>query len=164
MSSVNPLFIDSTRTVGTKVVTKVELFKILLHDQESLFIEVMNQGGFVRKYPLEPRAYKNRVQYVAELWLNYQHRIKYRFIIEKDEKELFTTGIKETRAGHIVSESWEPDPEGIGFSSVPDEKTQRRAEFMKEIATAREVQIDTNRPLCKPSFVAEIKSLLEDLF
>lgn len=149
---------------GAKVVTKVELFKILLRDHESIFIEVMNQAGFVRKYPLEPMAGNSSLKYVAELWLNYQHQIKFRFVVESEQKELFTSAIQETRAGHIISEKWEPDPNGTGFGVQQDEASLRKAAFMKEIAQNRAHHVDSSRPLCKPSFVAEIKSLLEDLF
>jgi hypothetical protein len=164
LSQVNPLFIDSTRMVGAKVVTKVELFKALPRDNERLMIEVMNQAGFIRKYPLEPLAAGSSVVYVAELWLNYQHQIQFRFLIESDGIELFTSAIQNLRAGHIVAESWEPVPNGAGFKVPSDEASVRRTEFIKEISQARPHQFDTSRPLCKPSFVAEIKSLLEDLF
>ncbi len=150
--------------VGAKVVTNVELFKILLRNHEAILIEVMNQSGLVRKYPLNPVENNNSLKFVAELWLNYQHEIKYRFIIEFEEKELFTSTIHETRAGHIISENWEPDPNGIGFEVKQDEASLRRASFMKEITQSRSHQIDTSRPLCQPSFVAEIKSLLQELF
>ncbi len=150
--------------VGAKVVTKVELFGLLLRDQESILIEVMNQGGFLRKYKLEPVEGKTSLKYVAELWLNYQHEIKYRFVVEFEGKELFTSAIQEARAGHIISEKWEPESNGTGFVVQQDEASLRRAAFMKEITQTRAHQVSPSRSLCQPSFVAEIKSLLEDLF
>jgi hypothetical protein len=155
---------NETSFVSLIHLTKVELFKILFRDQESIVVEVMNQAGFVRKYPLELIEDKTSLRYVAELWLNYQHEIKYRFVIESEGKELFTSAIHEKRAGHIISEKWEPDPNGTGFIVQQDEASLRRAAFMKEITQTRAQHVGTSRPLCQPSFVAEIKSLLEDLF
>jgi hypothetical protein len=166
LSSTNPLFIDSTKPIGDKVVTKVELFQILLLDGESIAIEVMNQFGFVRRYSLEAVATKTGLKYTAELWLNYQHQVKYRFLVTAAEQELYTSAIRETRAGHIISDKWEPCPNGQSFAKTQDASSLRRADFMKELtpsSTAPSTHYNAPRTLCKPSFVAEIKSLLEDL-
>ncbi|MGZ3743105.1 MAG: hypothetical protein ACXWRA_04520, partial [Pseudobdellovibrionaceae bacterium] len=84
MSNINPLFLDSTKPIGDKVVTNVELFNILLHDGDFLYFEMINQFGFVQRFLMQAIETKKSIKYKTEVWLNYQHQIQYRFVIEAE--------------------------------------------------------------------------------
>lgn len=155
MSTINPLFLDSTKPVGDKVVTNVELFNILLRDGDTLFFEVTDQFGFVQRFAMKKIETKKAVRYTAEVWLKYQHQIRYRFVIVSDGQELYTSAKQETRAGHIISEKWEPC---LKIKDVTSKKERRAS-----TGTSREIKATSSKPLCKPQFFDQIKSLLDDL-
>lgn len=164
MSTINPLFLDSTKPIGDKVVTNVELVNILLHDGDSLYFEVIDQFGFAQRFALQAIATKKSIKYKAEVWLKYQHQIRYRFLIESEGQELYTSVICETRAGHIISEKWDPC---LNCDLIKEKKVDRRiirqTEFIKEFKQQPEIKSSSSKPLCKPQFFEQIKSLLDDL-
>lgn len=159
MSTINPLFLDSTKPIGDKVVTNVELVNILLHDGDSLFFEIINEFGFTQRFVLQAIPTKKSIKYTAEVWLNYQHQIQYRFLIEAESQLLYASAIRETRAGHIISEKWEP----CFNSDAVSKKTDKRSHFTKDLKQPREIKSTSSKPLCKPQFFDQIKSLLDDL-
>lgn len=163
MSTVNPLFLDSTKPIGDKVVTNVELTHILLHDAESLFIEVMDPFGFAQKFELRELTTKKSAKFKAEVWLKYQHQIQYRFVIETAGQRIFTSALRDTRAGHVISEKWEPCFEPDPQAAKVDKTNTRRSEFIKTIKPAREAKSKSSKDLLKPQLFDQIKSLLDDL-
>lgn len=163
LSNLNPLFLDSTKPIGDKVVTNVELINILLHDDDSLYFEVIDQFGFTQRFALQPIATKKSIKYRAEVWLKYQHQIQYRFVIDSEGQTLFKSAIRETRAGHVISENWEPCFDGDLVTEKTDKLSIRRAEFMRDLKNPLEIKSNSSQPLCKPQFLEQIKSLLEDL-
>lgn len=163
MSTINPLFLDSTKPIGDKVVTNVELNSILLHDGDSLYFEIMNQFGAPQRFTLQTVVTKKSVKYTAEVWLKYQYEIQYRFVIEADGQQIFSSEIRNTRAGHIISEKWEPCFKVDIAAEKIDKSTLRRAEFMKDLKTPRELKSTSSKPLLKPQFFDQFKSLLDDL-
>ncbi|MGZ3746487.1 MAG: hypothetical protein ACXWRE_03990 [Pseudobdellovibrionaceae bacterium] len=157
MSNINPLFLDSTKPIGDKVVTNVELFNILLHDGDFLYFEMINQFGFVQRFLMQAIETKKSIKYKTEVWLNYQHQIQYRFVIEAEGQELYASEKRETRAGHIISEKWEP----CLNSGILEKKIEKRN--ARRPAGMGERKSPSSKPLCQPQFLEQIKSLLDDL-
>lgn len=163
MSTINPLFLDSTKPIGDKVVTNVELFNVVLRDGDTLYFEVTDQFEFVQRFAMKVVETKKSVKHTAEVWLKYQHQIQYRFLIVSEGEEVLTSLTKETRAGHVISEKWEPC---FNKDLVPVKKQKRparRLENDKEIKPSREIKTASVKPLCKPQFFDQIKSLIDDL-
>jgi hypothetical protein len=164
LSTINPLFLDSTKPIGDKVVTNVELTHILLYDGDALFFEIIDKEfGFTQKFELRQLTTKKSAKYRAEVWLKYQYQIQYRFVIESLGQRAFMSALRETRAGHVISERWEPcfAPDPLALKA---EKAQaRRTEFIKTIKPAREGKSKSSQDLFKPQLLGQIKSLLDDL-
>lgn len=163
LSTLNPLFLDSTKPIGDKVVTSVELTHIILRDGESLYFEVLNPLGYPQKFTFQATTTKKSIKYTVEVWLKYQHQINYRFVIESEGNQLFSSAPSETLAGHIISEKWEPCFNIAPESLKPGEISQRRKEFIKELKQPSEMKTTTSKPLINPQFFDQFKSLLDDL-
>lgn len=163
MSTINPLFLDSTKPIGDKVVTNVELLNIILYDGDSLFFEMNNEFGFTQRFALQAVPTKKSIKYYTEVWLKYQYQIQYRFVIESAGQPVYKTALRETRAGHVISEKWEPSFVADMPSKKNEKRSARRIEANREAKTPREMKIQTPKPLCKPQFFDQIKSLLEEL-
>lgn len=161
--SINPLFLDSTKPIGDKVVTNVELSGIVLRDGESLYFEVTDQFGFVQKYSLKTIETKKSIKYTAEIWLKYQHEIQYRFLLIVDGEEVYASALRETRAGHVISEKWEPCFHKEIAKPKKEKRGARRIEGPAEPKAPREIKTAATKPLCQPQFFDQIKSLLDDL-
>lgn len=162
LSTINPLFVDSTKPIGDKVVTNVELTNILLHDGDSVYFEVMDHFGFSQRFALQSVSTKKAIHYVTEVWLKYQHQIQYRFVLVNEEKPLYVSAIRETRAGHVICEKWEPCFDQPLVTKT-DKRISNRAEFSRDARAPREIKTSSSKPLCKPQFFDQIKSLLDDL-
>jgi hypothetical protein len=162
LSHINPLFLDSTKPIGDKVVTNVELLHILLHDGDALYFEMIDQFGITQRFGLQSVATKKSVKYKTEVWLKYQYQIQYRFVVEAEGQHLYATAIRETRAGHIISENWEPCFD-CKVSAKIEKNNAKRNEFAKELKQPREVKSKSTKPLLKPQFFAQVKTLLDDL-
>lgn len=163
MSTINPLFVDSTKPIGDKVVTNVELTGIILRDGESLYFEVTDQFGFVQKYALKTIETKKSTKYTAEIWLKYQHEIQYRFLLIGEGEEIYASSFRETRAGHVISEKWDPCFQKEPLKPKKEKRSGRRADVLVEPKAPREVKSMPAKPLCQPQFFDQIKSLLDDL-
>lgn len=164
LSTINPLFLDSTKPIGDKVVTNVELTNILLHDGDALYFEVIHEFGITQKFTLQAIPTKKSVKYTAEVWLKYQHQIQYRFVIEGEGKLIYASAIRETRAGHIISDKWEPRIHSDVVLAKIDKRNIRQTEFMKDLKQQpREIKSNSSKALLKPQFFEQIKSLLDDL-
>lgn len=164
LNTLNPLFLDSTKPIGDKVVTNVELSNILLHDGDCLYFEVIDQFGFSQRFTLQAIATKKSIKYRTEVWLKYQHQIQYRFVIETEGQPLYTSAIRETRAGHVVCEKWEPCFSSDPVTEKTDKLSLRRTEFVRDLHQPREIKTNSSKPLCKPQFLEQLTSLLEDLW
>lgn len=162
MSTINPLFLDSTKPIGDKVVTNVELSNVVLRDGDSLYFEVTDQFDFVQRYAMKAVETKKSVKHTAEVWLKYQYEIKYRFLVLAEGEEVYASAFQETRAGHVISEKWDPC-----FLKEPvpakKEKRAKRVESLAEAKAPREIKATSVKPLCQPQFFDQIKSLLDDL-
>lgn len=164
MSTVNPLFLDSTRPIGNKVVTNVELTHVLLHDGDALFFEVIDtQCGLVQKFELRELTTKKSARFKAEVWLKYQHPIQYRFVIESLGERVLMSALHETRAGHVINERWEPCFEPDPLAVKAEKEEAKRKEFIKTIKPTRERKSKSGKDLFKPQILGQIKSLLDDL-
>ncbi|AHZ84859.1 hypothetical protein EP01_07905 [Bdellovibrio bacteriovorus] len=104
----NPLFLDSTQPVGDKLITNVELLDASLAPGESLYLEVTDSFGVQQKFALKTVATKKSVRHSAELWLNQNEQIKYRFLLISAGAELLSTAEKTALAGGAISEKWDP--------------------------------------------------------
>ncbi len=164
MSTVNPLFLDSTKPIGDKVVTNVELTHIILHDGDCLFFEIIDKEfGFTQKFELRELNTKKSAKFKAEVWLKYQHQIQYRFVIESLGQRILMSALREMRAGHVICDRWEPcfEPDPLAIKA---EKTQaQRNEFIKSMKPARDGKSKSSKKLLKPQLLGQIKSLLDDL-
>lgn len=156
LSHINPLFLDSTKPVGDKVVTNVELFGLTLADGDSIYFEVSDHYGFVQKFIMQKIETKKSVRFSAEVWLKYQHQIQYRFFVVSEGKELQSTAFKETLAGHVISEKWVPCLE-------PIERQKKERRPQRRSAAAPEIKKTIGKPLCEPHLLDQIKSLFDDM-
>ncbi len=164
LSTINPLFLDSTKPIGDKVVTNVELIDILLHDGDFVYFEIIDQSGFSQRFALQTIATKKSIKYKAEVWLKYQYEIQYRFVIESEGQPLYVSSMRKTRAGHIISEKWEPCFDAdLVVEKKADKLSLRRTEFMKELRPPQEIKTHSSKPLFKPQFFEQIRTLLDDL-
>lgn len=120
MKKHNPLFLDSTQPVGDKLITNVELLGVQLGQGESLYLEVTDSFGLMQKFTLKQLATKKSVRYCAELWLNQDENIQYRFILVSGGVELKSSDLKRAEAGHGISEVWTPmtDEQLVEFKSL----------------------------------------------
>ena len=161
MSNVNPLFIDSTKPIGDKVVTNVELLQLTLQSGESLFFEVTDEFGFVQRFAMKLLETKKSAKYTAEVWLKYQHQIQYRFLIVAEGVETQTSAMREVCVGHIISEKWEPcSAEQLAKTKIKKAKPKAQA---LDKAAAPTIKAKATKPLYEPHLVDQIKSLFDDL-
>lgn len=156
MSHINPLFLDSTKPVGDKVVTNVEVFGVPLIDGESVYFEVSDHYGFVQKFIMQKVETKKSVRYCAEVWLKYQHQVQYRFFVVSEGQERMTSAFKETLAGHVISEKWEA-------SAEPIERLKKERRPPRRVGAPPEIKKTKGKPLCEPLLLDQIKSLFEDI-
>lgn len=163
LSTINPLFLDSTKPIGDKVVTNVELLNIILFDGDALFFEMSNEFGFTQRFAMQAVPTKKSIKYCAEVWLKYQYQIQYRFVIESAGQQILTSAFRETRAGHIISDKWEPSFSTDTPVKKAEKRSARRGDANKEAKPIREMKMHSPKPLCKPQFFDQIKSLLEEL-
>jgi len=163
LSTLNPLFLDSTKPVGDKVVTNVELFSILLHDGDSLYFEVTDQFGFMQRFAMKAVETKKSVKYTAEVWLKYQHQIQYRFLIVTGGEDAFASAAREAHAGHIISEKWSPCLEQKVTEVKKVKSGNNRTGVVKESRLKSGIKTGVTKPLRNPPLFEQIKSLIEDL-
>ncbi|UXR63265.1 hypothetical protein EZJ49_09255 [Bdellovibrio bacteriovorus] len=104
----NPLFLDSTRPVGDKLITNVELLEARLEQGQAFYIEVTDSFGVLQKHALKLVVTKKSTRYCAELWLNQSEEIQYRFILIAAGAELKSSELKQAVAGNSISEKWIP--------------------------------------------------------
>ncbi|MDG0817035.1 hypothetical protein [Bdellovibrio svalbardensis] len=157
MSHINPLFLDSTKPVGDKVVTNVELLGLTLIDGDSVFFEVSDHYGVVQRFIMQKIETKRSIRYSAEVWLKYQHQIQYRFSVVSEGVERMTSASKETLAGHVISEKWEP-------CANPVEKVKKDKRPPRRTGAPPEIKKTAGKSLCEPHILNQIKSLFEDMF
>lgn len=153
MSTINPLFLDSTKPIGDKVVTNVELLGIVPRDGDSIFCEVTDQFGFAQRFAMKVVETKKSIRYTSEIWLKYQHEVRYRFVIMADGEEVFTSESRQTRAGHIISEKWEPC---FKVEPVKPKKEPR--------PSTQEIKPAIAKPRIKTDFFDQMKSVIDDLW
>lgn len=163
MSTINPLFLDSTKPIGDKVVTNVELSNVVLRDGDSLYFEVTDQFGFVQRFAMKTVETKKSVKHTAEVWLKYQYEIQYRFLVLADGEEVYASAFQDTRAGHVISEKWDPCFLKDTVPTKKEKRSSKRAVPVSEPKASREIKAASGKPLCQPQFFDQIKSLLEDL-
>lgn len=157
LSRINPLFSDSTKPIGDKVVTNVELLGLALIDGDSVYFEVSDHYGFVQRFIMHKIETKKSIRFSAEVWLKYQHQIQYRFTVVSEGKERMSSALKETLAGHVISEKWEP-------CLKPPERARRDPRPARPPGAPPEIKKTTGKALCEPQVFAQIKSLFDDMF
>lgn len=166
-SKKNPLFLDSTKSIGGKVVTKVELElgpdEKELHQDCKLFIQIIDQFGFEQKFPLGPLSKQPENFYGADIWLKYQHEIHFRFVFMLESEIKTSSKFRRASAGHIISEKWQSCPESeINFPPSYVQAT-RRNEFMQGLKATSEERSGKAKGLVDASQLSQLKSLLKDL-
>ena len=153
LSRINPLFLDSTKPIGDKVVTNVELLAVTLRDGESVYFEVSDHFGFVQRFIMQKIETKKSVRYTAEVWLKYQHQIQYRFLLVADGEEILTSATREIQAGHVISEKWQPRSK----EALKPKKDKR------PVPSTPEIKKIVAKPQAKPLILDQLKSLIDDL-
>ena len=162
MSTINPLFVDSTKPIGDKVVTNVELLGATLQPGELLFFEMSDEFGFEQRFAMKVLETKKSVKYTAEVWLKYQHPIQYRFLIVADGEEVQTSAIRNISAGHIISEKWKPcAPEDV--VKVRKARAPRKSAASQERKAQDEIKTTSAKPLYEAGLIAQLKSVFDDL-
>lgn len=101
----NPLFVDSTKFHGDLISTNIELRKVILFDEESLFVVVKNHQGVTRKLPMKLNEDFN---FEARIHLNHQTAVTFQFLIEKGGQRVFSSPIRDSRAQYALIEEWRP--------------------------------------------------------
>lgn len=163
MSTINPLFVDSTKPVGDKVVTNVELLNVTLQPGESLFFELTDEFGFVQRFAMKIVETKKTVKYTAEVWLKYQHQIQFRFLIVSDGVEMQTSAIREICVGHVISEKWEPCAAGETIKPKKPKRSAPKSAASKDKNSQPVIKTTSAKPLGEPNLLVQIKSLFDDL-
>ncbi|WP_413582856.1 hypothetical protein [Bdellovibrio sp. HCB288] len=163
MSTINPLFVDSTKPIGDKVVTNVELLAVTLQPGESLFFELTDEFGFEQRYEMKKLETKKSVKYTTEVWLKYQHQIQYRFLVVAEGAEVQTSMMREICAGHIISEKWETCAAGEFAKTRKAKRKPAQTATPKEKNAAPVIKATAAKPLCEPHILSQIKSLFDDL-
>gem|GEM_PF-3656070 len=152
LSRINPLFLDSTKPIGDKVVTNVELYELVMRDGDMVYFEISDHFGFVQRFAMQKIETKKSVRHTAEVWLKYQHKIQYRFIIVNEGAEVLTSATREACAGHIISEKWEACFKEPSKPKKPKREPRPQPEVKK-----------VTKPIAKPQFFDQLKGLIEDL-
>lgn len=163
MSTVNPLFSDSTKPVGDKIVTNVELMQVILHDGESLFLEVKEASGTAQKYEMREMVTKKSVKFKTEIWLKRQQQIQYRFVIEFESQLRLASDFRESLAGNAISDSWQPCLETNVSKNNVSKKPNPRSKPVKAAPTGSQQKSRSSKTLFQSQDLGEIKSLLDDL-
>lgn len=114
----NPLFVDSTKFHGDLISTNIELRKVILYDEELLFVVVKNHQGVTRKLPMKLNEDFN---FEARIHLNHQTPVTYQFVVEKDEHRVYSSPIRDSRAQYALIEEWRPVLENPDDLPVTDE-------------------------------------------
>jgi hypothetical protein len=154
LSRLNPLFIDSTKPVGDKLVTSIELINLLLYDGDTLFFEFLDPIGTAQKIVMQSFATKKAVKYNTEIWLNSQQKIKYRFMIESKDQKLYLTKYQFIIAGVAIVAQWEP------ICTSPTLPYQNNKPSIR-----KKTQLKSAAPngICDPAYFANLKILIDDL-
>jgi hypothetical protein len=105
---MNPLFVDSTKLAGDKVITTLELVDILLNDEDSLFIEVRENAMASKRYVVRPIKTKKAIRYRVEIFLKAQSNATYRFFVESSGKEIMSGETQAVNAGETICQQWVP--------------------------------------------------------
>ncbi len=163
MSHINPLFVDSTKPIGDKVVTNVELLQVTLQPGESLFFELTDEFGFEQRFAMKLIETKKSAKYTAEVWLKYQHQIQYRFLIVAEGHEVQTSLMREICVGHVISEKWEPCAAGEFVKSKKSKRATAKTNPPKDKQAAPVIKATAAKPLYEPHLLQQIKSLFDDL-
>lgn len=176
-SKKNPLFLDSTKPIGGKVVTKLELLispdELEAYEGAAVFIEVIDQFGFAQKFSLKKTERRkkdsvrienqNALLMTAEIWLKYQYQIHYRFVLVREEVILASTQFQQTSAGHFISDKWMECAEKDLILPKVAVQANRRAEFMEGLKQQKEERAGKSKGLVESSQLEQLKSLLKDL-
>jgi hypothetical protein len=105
MAKNNPLFVDSTLLHGDRISTQIELHKVLIYDDETLFVVLTNQLGETQRVPMK---LSTELNFQARVWLGHQKSITFRFVLEKRGREALQSATYKARAQYALIEDWEP--------------------------------------------------------
>jgi hypothetical protein len=103
----NPLFVDSTKFHGDLIATQIELRKIMLYDDETVFVVITNHQGDSKRIQMK----QTEEGYEAKVHLNHQTLVTYRFVIEKGGKNFMYSESFKGRARYAIIEEWKPTEE-----------------------------------------------------
>jgi hypothetical protein len=142
MAKSNPLFIDSTILHGDRIGTQVELNKILVYDDEVVIVEVTNQIREVQRTTMKPCSFEE-MRFQARVWLGHQKNISYRFVIEKDGREILQSATRTGRAQYAIIDDWIPVlADGPAFPASPPEIPQASGPMLGEYVSGVASLID----------------------
>ena len=100
----NPLFVDSTKTRGDNIKVNFELSNLLLRDDERLILKVIEEPQG-RQHEVLMRSQDNL--YTARLFLQHQNKIKFQFVVLKDDKVELVSPAFDDRAHYIIESLWD---------------------------------------------------------
>jgi hypothetical protein len=163
LSTVNPLFLDSTKPVGDKIVTNVELAQVILHDGESLFFEVKETSGSAQKFEMREMITKKSVKFKTEIWLKRQQQIQYRFVIEFEGQPRLASEFRKSFAGNTINDTWRPCVEIPAAKSNSSKKPTLQTGSSTAAKTGSKQKSRSSKALFESQDLGEIKSLLDDL-
>lgn len=170
---MNPLFLDSTKPVGDKVVTNVELSNLIVQPGEALFFELTDEFGFVQRFQMKLLETKKSIKMVAEVWLKYQHKYQYRFLFVKEGQQITSSKMKNISAGHVVSEFWSDEIIELETNKKNEIRNQQfdHSQNDKELSLVETIEAEPNkksrkkstRKLFESQLFDQIKLLIDDL-
>lgn len=105
MTKSNPLFVDSTKVRGDVIGTQIELRKVMIYDDEQLYVLVTNNQGMTTRTQMKVLDYRS---YEARVHLSHQTHVTFQFLIEKDSKILWLSAQHTGRAQYAIVEEWDP--------------------------------------------------------
>jgi hypothetical protein len=105
MAKRNPLFVDSTVLHGDRIGTQIELKKIFLYENETVYVVVTHKEGETQRVAMK---ILNDTTYQARVWLGHQKTVSLRFVIEKNGQEVLQSATYQSRAKYAIIENWEP--------------------------------------------------------
>jgi hypothetical protein len=105
MTKANPLFIDSTKFHGDLVPMQFELHRLLMRDDESLFLLARNEQRVLRRAPMRPLPEQG---YEARIHLAHQTLITFQFVLEKAGRPLYRSAPQKARVQYALIAEWQP--------------------------------------------------------
>lgn len=127
MGQFNPLFVDSTRVRGEKIVASIEVTGVQLRPGESVAIRILDsESGENSSWRLDLDDSGN---FVGQVWLNHQGQIFFQIQILLGERHLFSSEWRATSGSYGLFAEWQPY---LGIQKVPNLRQREEAPLQRE--------------------------------